>query len=124
MLTPEQIEALQQEVYNAADAENTKRLQTASQAAKDGGADLNWRNNFLGYTPVFIAANAHNEGCLSQLIAAGADVNATNDVGQSSLQVLGTDWDTTRYIIEDILQLLADRQKIERGREQIRPLLN
>jgi hypothetical protein len=37
---------------------------------------------------------------------------------------LGTDWDTTRYIIEDILQLPANREKIERGREQIRPLLN
>jgi hypothetical protein len=57
------------------------------------------------------------------LIKHGADVNATNDGGASSLQVLGTDWDTTRYIIEDLLQLRANRKKIERGREQVGPLL-
>ena len=77
-----------------------------------------------GGTPLITAAFMGNAKTVKVLLKHGADVNATNDTGQSSLQVLGTDWDTTRYIIEDILQVPADRQKIERGREQIRPLLN
>ncbi|MDC0237230.1 ankyrin repeat domain-containing protein [Gammaproteobacteria bacterium] len=77
-----------------------------------------------GGTPLITAAFMGNVKTVKVLLKHGADVNATSDVGQSSLQVLGTDWETTRYIIEDIFQLLADRQKIERGREQIRPLLN
>ena len=77
-----------------------------------------------GGTPLITAAFMGNAKTVKVLLKHGADVNATNDTGQSSLQVLGTDWDTTRYIIEDILQLPANREKIERGREQIRPLLN
>ena len=77
-----------------------------------------------GGTPLITAAFMGNAKTVKVLLEHGADVNATNDVGQSSLQVLDTDWETTRYIIEDLLQLRADRQKIERGREQIRPLLN
>ena len=87
-LTPEQIEARQQEVYDAAKAGDTTRLQTAIQAAKDGGADLNWRNpKDYGYTPVYVAAWQGNDGCLAQLIAAGADVNIKNNDGQSPLQI-------------------------------------
>ena len=65
-----------------------------------------------------------NAKTVKVLLKHGADVNATNDTGQSSLQVLGTDWDTTRYIIEDLMLVPANRKNIERGREQIRPLLN
>ena len=76
-----------------------------------------------GGTPLITAAFMGNAKTVKVLLEHGADVNATNDAGQSSLQVLGTDWDTTRYIIEDILQLPANREKIERGREQVGPLL-
>ncbi len=76
-----------------------------------------------GGTPLITAAFMGNAKTVKVLLKHGADVNATNDTGQSSLQVLGTDWDTTRYIIEDILQLPANREKIERGREQVGPLL-
>ena len=76
-----------------------------------------------GGTPLITAAFMGNAKTVKVLLEHGADVNATNDAGQSSLQVLGTDWDTTRYIIEDIMQVPANRKKIERGREQVGPLL-
>ena len=87
-LTPEQIKARQQEVYDAAEAGETTRLQTAIQAAKDGGADLNWRNpDTVGWTPVHFATLIGNDGCLSQLIAAGANVNIPNNNKETPLQV-------------------------------------
>ena len=85
-LTPKEIKTLQHEVYNAANAGDPPRMQTAIRAAKDGGADLNWRN-IRGRTPVWIAAENGNDECLSQLIAAGADVNIANIRGRTPLQV-------------------------------------
>ena len=85
-LTPEQIKARQQEVYDAAEAGETTRLQTAIQAAKDGGADLNWQNRY-GWTPVWIAAAIGRDGCLSQLIAAGADVDIKSNQGTTPIYI-------------------------------------
>ena len=49
-LTPEQLVTRSKEVYDAAEEGNEPRLQTAIEAAKEGGADLNWRNpEFRGY---------------------------------------------------------------------------
>jgi hypothetical protein len=79
-LTPEEIEALQREVFNAAEAGDSPRLQTAIQAAKDGGVNLNWQD-MHGWTPVYIAADNGNDGCLLQLINAGADVNIPKENG-------------------------------------------
>ena len=76
-----------------------------------------------GGTPLITAAFMGHSATVKILLKHGADVNATNDGGQSSLQVLGTDWDTTRYIIEDLMQVPANRKKIERGRERVGPLL-
>jgi ankyrin repeat protein len=81
-LTQEEIEALQRKVYNAAEAGDSPRMQTAIQAVKDGGADLNWRN-IRGQTSVWIATRNGSDGCLSQLIAAGADVNIADNDGET-----------------------------------------
>ena len=116
---------------NATDANSNSALHVAAfydsaEAAEwllKNGAFVDIRDG-NGGTPLITAAFMGNAKTVKVLLKHGADVNATNDVGQSSLQVLETDWETTRYIIEDILQFSANRQKIERGREQIRPLLN
>jgi len=76
-----------------------------------------------GGTPLITAAFMGSAKTVKVLLKHDADVNATNDTGQSSLQVLGTDWDTTRYIIEDLMQIPANRKKIERGRERVGALL-
>jgi ankyrin repeat protein len=87
-LTQEEIEALQRKVYNAAEAGDPPRMQTAIQAVKDVGADLNWRNpNNYGQTSVWIAARNGSDGCLSQLIAAGADVNIANTRGTTPVWI-------------------------------------
>ena len=44
-LTPQQIQALQNDVWEATNAGDPARLKTAIQAAKDGGADLNCRGD-------------------------------------------------------------------------------
>ena len=88
-LTPEQIEARQQEVYDAANQGDTARCQTSIQAANDEGVDLNWQNPKWphGSTSVFIAASNGHEGCLAQLIAAGADVNIPNKSGRTPVYI-------------------------------------
>jgi hypothetical protein len=92
-LTPKEIKTLQHEVYNAANAGNAKRLQTAIQAAKDGGVNLNWRNpNNYGQTPVYITAEKGNDECLSQLIAAGADVNIADNDGWTPVYIAARNW--------------------------------
>ena len=68
-LIKEYIKALQEEVFTAIRTGDTKRLQTAI----DRGVDVNTQN-LKGKTPVFIATQQGNDACLSQLIAAGADV--------------------------------------------------
>ncbi len=115
---------------NAADANGSSALNAAAffdsaEAAEwllKNGAFVDIRDG-NGGTPLITAAFMGNAKTAKVLLKHGADVSATNDIGQSSLQVLGTDWDTTRYIIEDLLQLPASRKKIERGREQVGPLL-
>jgi ankyrin repeat protein len=76
-----------------------------------------------GGTPLITAAFMGHPETVKVLLKHGADVNAATDAGASSLQVLAADWELTRYIIEDLLQLRANRKKIERGREQVGPLL-
>ncbi len=115
---------------NAADPNGSSALNAA--AAMDQAKAAEWllKNGAFvdirggdGGTPLITAAFMGNAKTAKVLLKNGADVTATNDGGASSLQVLGTDWDTTRYIIEDLLQLPASRKKIERGREQVGPLL-
>ncbi|HIC34233.1 MAG TPA: ankyrin repeat domain-containing protein [Gammaproteobacteria bacterium] len=115
---------------NAADPNGSSAVNAA--AAMDQAKAAEWllKNGAFvdirggdGGTPLITAAFMGNAKTAKVLLKNGADVTATNDGGASSLQVLGTDWDTTRYIIEDLLQLPASRKKIERGREQVGPLL-
>ena len=87
------------------------------------GAFVDIRNASDGATPLITAAFFGNPKTVKVLLQHGADVNATNDSGASSLQVLALDWELTRFIIEDVLKLPADRQKIESGREQVGRLL-
>jgi len=77
-----------------------------------------------GTTPLIAAAFQGHPKTFKVLLKNGANVSASSNSGTSSLQVLETDWELTRYIIEDLLQLPANWQEIERGREQIRSLLN
>ena len=115
---------------NAADTNGSSALNAAAffdsaKAAEwllENGAFVDIRDG-NGGTPLITAAFMGHSATVKVLLKHGADVNATNDGGQSSLQVLGTDWDTTRYVIEDIMQVPANRKKIERGREQVGPLL-
>ena len=115
---------------NAADTNGSSALNAtaffdSAKAAEwllENGAFVDIRDG-NGGTPLITAAFMGHSATVKVLLKHGADVNATNDGGQSSLQVLGTDWDTTRYIIEDIMQVPANRKKIERGREQVGPLL-
>ena len=116
---------------NAPDPNGSSALHAAARLDQAKAADWLLTNGAFvdfrggdGGTPLITAAFMGHPKTVKVLLKHGADVNATNDLGASSLQVLEADWELTRYIIEDLLQLLADRQKIERGREQIRPLLN
>ena len=106
-LTSEEIKTLQHEVYNAANAGNAKRLQTAIQAAKDGGVNLNWRNpNNYGQTPISIAAREGNDECLSQLIAAGADVNIANNDGETPISIAA--WEGNDRCLSQLIAAGAD----------------
>ena len=116
---------------NAPDPNGSSALHAAARLDQAKAADWLLTNGAFvdirggdGGTPLITAAFFGHPKTVKVLLKHGADVNATNDLGASSLQVLEADWELTRYIIEDLLQLLADRQKIERGREQIRSLLN
>jgi ankyrin repeat protein len=116
---------------NAADANGSSALNAAAFFDSAEAAEWLLKNGAFvdirggdGGTPLITAAFFGHPKTVKVLLKHGADVNATNDLGGSSLQVLAADWELTRYIIEDLLQLRADRQKIERGREQIRSLLN
>nr|MCS5568653.1 ankyrin repeat domain-containing protein [Pseudomonadales bacterium] len=115
---------------NAADAKGSSALNAAAFLDSAKAAEWLLKNGAFvdipdanGGTPLITAAFMGHSATVKVLLKHGADVNATNDGGQSSLQVLGTDWDTTRYIIEDLMQVPANRKKIERGREQVGPLL-
>ena len=119
---------------NAADPNGSSALNAAAFFNSAKAAEWLLKNGAFvdirdgnGGTPLITAAFMGNAKTVKVLLKNGGDVNATNDLGQSSLQVLDTDWDYIRWIIETVLQLPADqssRQKIERGREQICPLLN
>ena len=116
---------------NATDANSNSALHVAAFYDSAEAAEWLLKNGAFvdirggdGGTPLITAAFSGHPKTVKVLLKHGADVSATNDLGASSLQVLEADWELTRYIIEDLLQLRADRQKIERGREQIRPLLN
>ena len=115
---------------NAADANGSSALNAAAFFDSAKAADWLLKNNAFvdirdanGGTPLITAAFMGHSATVKVLLKHGADVNAANDGGQTSLQVLGTDWDTTRYVIEDLMQVPANRKKIERGREQVGPLL-
>ena len=115
---------------NAADPNGSSALNAAALLDQAKAAEWLLKNGAFvdirggdGGTPLITAAFMGNAKTAKVLLKNGADVTATNDDGVSSLQVLGTDWDTTRWIIEDLLQLPANRKKIERGREQVGPLL-
>jgi hypothetical protein len=116
---------------NAPDPNGSSALHAAARLDQAKAADWLLTNGAFvdfrggdGGTPLITAAFMGHPKTVKVLLKHGADVNATSDGGPSSLQVLAADWELTRYIIEDLLQLRADRQKIERGREQIRSLLN
>ena len=115
---------------NAADANGSSALNAAAFFDSAKAAEWLLKNGAFvdipdanGGTPLITAAFMGHSATVKILLKHGADVNATNDGGQSSLQVLGTDWDTTRYIIEDLMQVPANRKRIERGRERVGPLL-
>ena len=116
---------------NATDANSNSALHVAAFYDSAEAAEWLLKNGAFvdirggdGGTPLITAAFFGHPKTVKVLLKHGADVNATNDLGGSSLQVLAADWELTRFIIEDLLQLRADRQKIERGRERIRSLLN
>ena len=116
---------------NAPDPNGSSALHAAARLDQAKAADWLLTNGAFvdfrggdGGTPLITAAFMGHPKTVKVLLKHGADVNATSDAGPSSLQVLAADWELTRYIVEDLLQLRADRQKIERGREQIRSLLN
>ena len=115
---------------NAADANGSSALNAAAFFDSAKAAEWLLKNSAFvdirdanGGTPLITAAFMGHSATVKVLLKHGADVNAANDGGQTSLQVLGTDWDTTRYIIEDLMQVPANQKKIERGREQVGPLL-
>ena len=81
-LTPEQKEARRKEVFDATMGRDLERLEQAIEAAIDGFTDLNYQN-WAGMTSVFVSAREGYQDSLSKLITAGADVNTSDNWGQT-----------------------------------------
>ena len=102
-LIKEYIKALHEEIFNMVRTGDTKRLQTAI----DRGVDINTPSRCrgppwcCGETPVYVASEYGNDACLTQLIAAGADINTqTRYKSDSPIRV------ATRYANDACLRQL------------------
>lgn len=69
------------------DAVHSTNLKKAKQAIEDG-ANVNYKNSIDGNTPLHIAALHQNHALIGLLIEKDADVNATNNLGETPLHSL------------------------------------
>ena len=56
------------------------------------------------------------------LVQNGADVNATNDKGETSLYVMAANWEITEYIA-GLLKIEVDAETVKTGRTEIAGIL-
>ena len=93
-----------------------------SEAAKwliDNGADVNKRD-MNGNTAAIAAAFYGFSDMFQILVDAEADASLQNYEGQDVAAILGTPWEVTNYIANDLLQLGLEAKDVEAGRNEIR----
>ena len=87
----------------------------------EGGADPNLANRD-GDTPVHTAAFLGRDGSARLLLDAGGDTGRRNNNALTPVDVLGTDWGTTKFIL-DLLKLEVDRDELQAGRDAVAALM-
>ena len=90
----------------------------AVKAALAGGADVNARDSDCASTPLIFAALMGRAEIAKMLIAAGADVHATDNYGTEALTLAEIDWQTTQHIATVQQLPLTDPEAIKKGKAE------
>lgn len=95
----------------------------AVKSALAGGADADPRDADQGSTPLIFAALFGRAEIANLLIAAGADVHATDYNGVDALTLAELDWQSTETIAKAFGVPLLDPDAMKQGKAEITKLL-
>lgn len=95
----------------------------AVKAAIAAGADVNARDADWASTPLIFAALLGRAEIAKMLIAAGADIHATDNYGTNALTLAELDWQTTELIAKAQQIPLANPEAIQKGKAEIAAML-
>ena len=92
-------------------------------SALDGGANANARDPAQGSTPLIFASLLGRAEIVTMLLAAGADVHATNNNGVNALTVAELDWEITELVATMFRIPLSNPEAMKKGKAEIAELL-
>ncbi|MYD97594.1 MAG: ankyrin repeat domain-containing protein [Gammaproteobacteria bacterium] len=94
-----------------------------AKAALGAGANPDAPDPNTGGTPLILAAFMGEIEIAKMLLAAGANINATNNDGANALTVAELDWETTEYIASLFQLPLTDPEGMKKGKAAIAKML-
>lgn len=95
----------------------------AVKSALDEGANANARDPAQGSTPLIFASLLGRAEIVKMLLAAGADVHATDNNGVNALTVAELDWESTELVATMFQIPLTNPDAMKRGKAEIAGLL-
>ena len=108
-----------QELSLAIIADDTAAVENAIAS----GADVNARDEAWGSTALIFASLLGRAEIARLLIAAGADIHATDRQGTNALTLAELGWETTDAIATMQQIRLADQEAVEKGKAEIAEML-
>ncbi len=95
----------------------------AARSALDAGADANARDPVQGSTPLIFASLLGRAEIVRMLLAAGADIHATDYNGVNALAVAELDWQSTETVAAMFRIPLTNPEAMKKGKADVAEML-